>query len=292
MRSLWGILAAALIVAPAAAQVPAIVSSTGSLHYVGKPIFAELITPDIAAAKRFYAALLGWTFRDISGGHSPYAEAYSAGTPVGGVVERAVPPGQHVQPAWLNFIATTDVDAAARTAVQEGAHVLRAPHDLPDRGREAVLADPQGAVFAILAAGSGDPPDVLAAPGSWIWRALLTTDPETDANFYKAVFGYQLFSLPPSPGETHLLLASENYARASANSLPLGHPNMHPHWLAFVRVDGVMATVRKVAALGGKILVEPRVDRHGGLIAVVADPLGAPFGLMEWSEGESKAVAP
>jgi predicted enzyme related to lactoylglutathione lyase len=176
--------------------------------------------------------------------------------------------------------------------VQAGAHLLRAPHDLPDRGREALLADPQGAVFGILASSSGDPPDVLPAPGAWIWRALLTTDPETDAAFYKTVFGYQVLALPPSPGEMHLLLASQNYARASANSLPQGHPNAHPHWLAFVRVDGVTAAVQKVTALGGKILVEPRVDRHGGLVAVVADPLGAPFGLMEWSESENQGAAP
>jgi len=292
MRPQWGILAAALIAAPAAAAVPPIVSPASSQHYVGKPVFAELITPDIAAAEQFYAALLGWNFHAVAGERSPYAEAYLNGTPVAGLVEKVAPPGQHVQPAWLNFISTTDVDGTEKIAVKAGARALRAPHDLPDRGREAILADPQGAVFAILASGSGDPPDVLAAPGTWIWRALVTTDPETDASFYKTLFGYQLFSLPPSPGETHLLLASENYARASVNSLPLGHPNMHPHWLAFVRVDGVMAAVKKVTALGGKILVEPRVDRHGGLIAVVADPLGAPFGLMEWSDDESKVIAP
>jgi predicted enzyme related to lactoylglutathione lyase len=272
--------------------VPPIVSPPSGQHYLGKPIFAELITPDIAASKQFYTALFGWTFQDVAGHPSPYAQATLAGTPVAGLVGRAPPPGQHVQPAWLNFISTTDVDTSDKIAVQAGARELRAPHDVPGRGREAVLADPQGAVFAILASTSGDPPDELAAPGTWIWRALLTTDPATDANFYKTVFGYQLFTLPPSPGETHLLLASEGYARASANSLPLGHANMHPHWLAFVRVDGVMAAVQKVTALGGKILVEPRVDRHGGLIAVVADPLGAPFGLMEWSDTESKAIAP
>jgi hypothetical protein len=40
--------------------------------------------------------------------------------------------------------------------------------------------------------------------------------------------------------------------------------------------------------LGGRVLVEPRVDRHGGKVAVVADPFGAPFGLLEWPESESK----
>jgi hypothetical protein len=36
------------------------------------------------------------------------------------------------------------------------------------------------------------------------------------------------------------------------------------------------------------VLVEPHVDRHGGQVAVVADPAGAPFGLMEWTGSDSK----
>ncbi len=49
--------------------------------------------------------------------------------------------------------------------------------------------------------------------------------------------------------------------------------------------------VAKVVALGGRILVEPRLDRHGGKVAIVADPLGAVFGLLEWPEDEGKEVA-
>jgi hypothetical protein len=40
------------------------------------------------------------------------------------------------------------------------------------------------------------------------------------------------------------------------------------------------------------VLVEPRIDRHGGRVAIVADPLGAPFGLLEWPDDQTKAVAP
>jgi uncharacterized protein len=286
--SLSGVMAAPLVAAPR--QLPPIVTPASAEHHAGKPIFAELITPDLATARQFYAGLFGWTFTDIPGGRSPYAEAYLDGNAVAGLVEKAMPAGEHRQPAWLSFFATTDVDAAVRTAVQNGGKVLVPAHDLAGRGREAILTDAQGAVFAVLASSSGDPPDVLAAPGDWLWRALITTDPVAAGDFYKTVFGYQVLPLPASPGEQHLLLASENYARGSANSLPPGRPTMHPHWLAYVRVADVLKTVAKATVLGGRVLVEPRVDRHGGLIAVVADPLGAPFGVMEWSDTQSKEV--
>ena len=62
------------------------------------------------------------------------------------------------------------------------------------------------------------------------------------------------------------------------------------NWLNYVRVEGAAATATKLVALGGKMLVAPRVDRHGGKVAVVADPIGAPFGLLQWPENESKEV--
>ena len=66
---------------------------------------------------------------------------------------------------------------------------------------------------------------------------------------------------------------------------------MHPHWLNYVRVEDAVKTAARVVALGGRMLVEPRLDRQGGKVAVVADPLGAPFGLLEWPDTERKEVS-
>ena len=53
-------------------------------------------------------------------------------------------------------------------------------------------------MFAVLASTSGDPPDVLAAPGEWIWSSLITSDADADAAFYQALFDYEVFDLPPT----------------------------------------------------------------------------------------------
>jgi len=52
-----------------------------------------------------------------------------------------------------------------------------------------VFTDPQGAVFAVLATRTGDPPESLAPTGAWIWNSLLTRDADADAAFYQQVFG-------------------------------------------------------------------------------------------------------
>ena len=271
-------------------EVPAISQPATQEHHVGKVVFVELVTPDLAAAEHFYGTLFGWTFRDIKVGPLDYAEADLDGRMVGGMVHKEMPAGERRQPSWLTFIAARDADAVEKTAVQNGAKVLRETHDVPGRGRQVILTDPQGAVFAVLASSSGDNPDVLAEPGEWIWSSLITADPDTDAAFYQKLFDYEVYETPAPDGAEHLTLATENYARASANPLPASKPNLHPHWLNYVRVDDAVATAAKLEALGGRVLVPPRVDRHGGKVAVVADPSGAPFGLLEWPETESKEV--
>jgi predicted enzyme related to lactoylglutathione lyase len=289
LTAFFGFLCATPIMA-APLQLPAIVEPASQEHHTGKLIFVELVTPDLPAAKQFYAGLFGWTYRDTQAGGTEYAEAFLDGRPVAGLIHKDLPAGKHRQPAWLSFFSVSDVDAARNIALQNGAKVLFEPHNVPDRGKEAVFSDPQGAVFVVLASSSGDPPDVLAAPGEWIWSSLITSDPDTDAAFYQKLFNYEVFELPANPGAQHLLLASDNYARASANTLPTNSPKAHPHWLNYVRVEDAVKMSAKVVALGGRVLVEPRVDRHGGKIAVVADPLGAPFGLLEWPDTESKEV--
>jgi predicted enzyme related to lactoylglutathione lyase len=267
--------------ASAADLAPLNVPASDESH-VGKWIFAELVTPDLAAAKQFYGKLFGWTFQDYEQRGGMFTEASVDGQVVGGIYQRPLPEGR--RPGWIAFIATRDLAQTAALAAQNGARVLLSPRPLGDLGQEAVLADPQGAVFGVLQSNSGDPPDLLVAPGDWIWRSLIATDPVADAAFYKAVFGYEIFDMPDQEDTRHLMLASDNYARSSVNPIPAAWTAATPRWLSYIRVDDATAMTAEVTALGGRVLQPPRIDRHGGKIAVVADPAGALFGLMEWPE--------
>ncbi len=251
-------------------------------HHVGKRIYAELVTPDLAAAKQFYAALFGWTFQDFSQRGAMFTQASLDGQVVGGIYQRPLPEGR--RPAWISFIATSDLAKTEALATQDGAKVLLSPRPFADLGQEAVLADPQGAVFALLQSNSGDTPDVMADPGDWIWSSLIATDPNADAAFYKTVFGYQVFNLPDAQDAQHLILASDDFARASVNPIPAAWTGAKPRWLNYIRVDDAAAMSAKAVSLGGKIVQPPHVDRHGGKVAVIADPAGALVGLMEWPD--------
>ena len=129
---------------------------------------------------------------------------------------------------------------------------------------------------------------MLAAPGEWLWSSLQVKNADQEASFYHALFGYDIFDLPSDDTSKHVILSSDDYARAGVSALPSDSMRRHPHWLNFVRVGDAEAATAKAIALGGRVLVEPRIDRHGGKLAVVADPSGAPVGVMEWSDSDSQ----
>jgi predicted enzyme related to lactoylglutathione lyase len=284
--------AAAIHAAPNTAIVlPALTQPASGEHHSGKVVWTDLSTPDLQAAKRFYGALLGWTFKEVPGDPN-YTLALLDGEPVAGLFQKALPQGESQQSAWLTFLAVRNVDAAQQAALQHGGKVLSKPHTYLRRGRQAVLADPDGAVFAVLAADGGDPPDYLAAPSEWIWTSILVTNPKQEIDFYRTVFGYNVYDLATDgDGDAdaqHYILSSDDYARVGLNVLAADSVRRRPHWLNFVRVTDASDTAKKAATLGGRVLVEPRMDRHGGQLAVLADPAGAPFGVMEWSDTDTK----
>ena len=267
---------------------PPVVQGVSGEHHAGKMIWAELVTPDLAGSKRFYGGLFGWTFRDLGGGDTQYALAQMDGEPVAGLVYGAAPAGEKHQPFWLTFLAVRDVQAARGAVIAHGGKVVRGPVTYRLRGRQAIFSDPRGAVFGVLTSRSGDPPDFLAAPGAWIWSSLLSRDADATAAFYQTVLSCDVFDLESDDGLRHVVLSTDGYARAGVNELPTDSARRHPHWLNFVRVLDANDAATKAVALGGRVLVPPHVDRHGGELAVIADPTGAPFGVMEWTHSDSK----
>ena len=221
---------AALVLAGMGGQLPALAGvahawpSLGDAanpeRHPGKMIWADLVTPDLAAAERFYGGLFGWTFESFHTGAKDCVLASVHGHPLGFLLQRPLPPGEPRQPVWLTFFAVKDVDAARALALREGATALRGPMSFEGHGRQAVFTDPEGAVFGMLASSSGDPADFLAAPGEWYWCSLMAPDPALDAAFYQKVFDYEVFTLPSEGTAEHLILATDDLARSSVNSMP------------------------------------------------------------------------
>lgn len=109
--------------------------------------WGQLNTTDPAKAEPFYRGLFGWGAKTGSDGGMTYTEWLLGGTPLGGMM--AKPKEDPGPPHWLPYFAVADCDATAAKAASLGARTYVPPSDIPGMGRFAVLADPQGAAFAI-----------------------------------------------------------------------------------------------------------------------------------------------
>jgi predicted enzyme related to lactoylglutathione lyase len=112
-------------------------------------IFAwnELLSSDPEAAKGFFAETLGWRFEDFSFGGPPYWVIKAGDELVGGLGGLDAGEVQTDQSYWIGFIEVEDIDRRYARAVELGATEIRAPHDVPNVGRVAVLRDPTGALI-------------------------------------------------------------------------------------------------------------------------------------------------
>jgi predicted enzyme related to lactoylglutathione lyase len=107
----------------------------------------ELLTTDPKRMLAFYGEVFGWTHETVQMPVGPYHILKGGDAHVGGVMQ--MPPGVPAPPHWLSYVAVTDVDETAATAVKLKAAQHVPPTDIPGVGRFSVHADPQGAVFAL-----------------------------------------------------------------------------------------------------------------------------------------------
>jgi uncharacterized protein len=117
----------------------------------GTYCWSELMTDDLAGAETFYGAVFGWDAeRQGPEGHGGYTEWKVGGKSVGGMMAKPPQMPAGTPPFWGVYFAVADADASAAKAQELGASVMMPPTDI-EPGRFAVLVDPVGAVFNILA---------------------------------------------------------------------------------------------------------------------------------------------
>jgi hypothetical protein len=122
----------------------------GLVNEAGALAWNELNTRDTAAASQFYGAVFGWESVPIAMGPMTYNELQLGGRTIAGMLD--IPgdvPGE-VPAHWLAYFGTADTDSTVAAATSSGATLAVGPVDIP-AGRFAVLADPTGAMFAVIA---------------------------------------------------------------------------------------------------------------------------------------------
>jgi predicted enzyme related to lactoylglutathione lyase len=247
----------------------------------GRFLWTDLMVPDVEAATRFYPAVTGWTLTSwvMGEGVPPYTMWTAGAAPVGGVMGMSAAEAAGGVPGrWLPYIGTPDVDATYRDALALGAQDVVPPRDIPTVGRFAVLADPQGAGFAIYQPSNAPERGGAPADGEFSWFELGTTDAEAAVAFYTRLFGWaRTESMSMGPGKVYQMFG---HGSTSVGAIyPVDPGAGRPYWLLYVHVADLAHALDAVRRGGGRVLAEPHEIPGGDYIARCADPQGAEFAL-------------
>ena len=244
----------------------------------GRFSWHELLTTDPVAAQTFYKQVIGWTTTTYEGGTMDYTMWVAGDAPVGGVM--TIPPeaaAMNTPPNWLAYVDVTDADATINKAVSLGASVLAPARTVDQVGRFALLADPQGAVFAVIANATPLPPERDPAVLEFCWHELTTTDLPAAIKFYQTLFGWQqLDEFDMGDKGTYHIFGRDQFRYGGMMRKPEGY-EAPPNWLHYIEVDSADAATERALAAGGKVMLGPMDVPSGARISIMTDPQGAAF---------------
>jgi predicted enzyme related to lactoylglutathione lyase len=246
---------------------------------LGRFVWYELLTTDTPSAAAFYAEIVGWAVKDASSRELAYTLLTAGAAPIVGLMnlpEEGLRMG--ATPRWLGYVGVDDMDATVAQILRLGGAILVAPAD-SNIGRIAVVADPQGATFALVSrlAFSQVQTSGSYQPGRVGWHELLAEDRQKVFPFYGQLLGWRQASAEVDPANVYDLFS---VAGKTIGGMLTKLPSVsHACWLHYFNVEDVGAAARRVMTGGGRVLQEPIELPDGGWIVRCVDPQGALFAL-------------
>ncbi len=248
----------------------------------GRFIWYELMTTDRAAARQFYTAVVGWQHQESQLPGLQYDMFSAGGTAVAGMMDQPEDVRRMgAPPSWIGYVAVDDVDATAAKVTATGGTVHVPPRDIPQVGRFAIMADPQGAVLGLLRAANPDQGPRPQEPGAGRvgWHELYAADQAAVFDFYAGLFGWQKKdAMDMGPMGTYQIFGLGEQMLGGIMNKPPEVPV--PNWHYYFGVSSVDAAIERVRAAGGQVILGPQEVPGGAFIAMGLDPQGGHFALL------------
>ncbi len=256
---------------------------------VGGILSADIAVPEHARELRFYSEVL------CTGEHPLWRDDLmnSLGMPIIGLGERA-PEYEDLPVQWMPHIQVGDVAASAERAVELGGRELMHGKDKDGASQWAVLLDPNGAAFGIIpvvpaeavAAPEGSASsDASAGTGRIGWLDLTVPDALATRDFYREVVGWSVQDVAMKDGGEEyadsMMIGADGNPAAGVCHARGENKDLPAVWMMYLPVGDLGESLRRVREGGGKVLKETLgpVGEHS--FAVIQDPVGVWFALMQ-----------
>ena len=243
--------------------------------------WVDLATTDAEGAKAFYGGLFGWEALDLETDLGPIYTMFQIDGKNVAAVSAMNPDmqAQGVPPHWSSYVKHSDVDAVAARVTEAGGTVMMPPMDVMDSGRMLFAQDPSGAAFGVWQPSNHIGAELVNIPNTLIWNELQTRDKDGSLAFYNTVFGWTHDSDPNG----YVMLKADGRTQAGMIQMDESWGPVPPNWSVYFMVTDVEAAVAKVGELGGNVMVPPTAAGELGRFAVVQDPQGGVFTVMQFS---------
>lgn len=246
--------------------------------------WVDLQTTDAELGKRFYTELFGWDHEDMPAGDmGVYTMFRLRGRYVAALSEMG-PQFKGMPPRWDSYVTVDDVDARAKSAADLGGNVMMEPADVMDSGRMAAVQDPSGGVVMLWEPRNHIGAGIRDEPGSLTWSELLTHDTEAAKRFYTELFGWATEEMDMGEmdtGDPYTLFTRGDLFAGGLFRMGEDMRDVPPHWSVCFAIDDIDAAVSRAEELGGRIDVPPMDVPTVGRYALLADPEGAVFALLQ-----------
>lgn len=248
-------------------KVPSISAKKGEAF-----VWHDLLSPNVSQSRQFMNKVLGW--QASSGGAYKTLHGKS-GQVIGGVFDTQAMNWSLESGGWLLSLGTPNLDETLERIRQQGGQILQGVQYIPERGRSALVADPQGAVFNIVELSTDVHNAVPVDNETWIWHDLITAQPTVAAAWYASIFQLEVVDL--NGGRKLLKKDNVEVATVSVNNFE----DSKNQWLPVVGVNDFENTVVKVSQEGGRVALVLPSPAGNGKLALVQDPTGAALILQE-----------
>ncbi|MFC0117631.1 VOC family protein [Pseudoalteromonas xiamenensis] len=249
--------------------------------------WAELCSSDWKAAKQFYQILFNWTSIDQPiGADCFYTITQKDGVDVAAMYQMmASQQAEQIQSHWLLYIAVNNVDEMAVKATALGAEIIHGPHDVPGAGRMVMLNEPGGAVFALWQGSEHMGTQRKLETNVPYWHELASKNASKSRAFYSALFDWEV-QIKPMEGMEYSLFCQHGQPIAGLMEMTEEWGDIPAHWMVYFAVANTDAMVDNVINLGGEVCVPATDIPEVGRFAVITDPSGAVFSIIQSSMGD------